>query len=44
MTFNAEALAGKSKQAQIVKAFQVKELEVSGGLTWIPTLEKIICV
>ena len=32
MTFNAEALAGKSKQAQIVKAFKFREL---GSFWWI---------
>jgi len=40
MVFNAEALAGKSKQAQMVKPFVVTETEVEidvpCGLIWIP--------
>jgi len=36
MIFKAEALAGKSKEAQIVYAFKVRELETPGESTWIP--------
>jgi len=36
MTFKAEALAGKSKEPQIVYAFKVRDLETPGESTWIP--------
>jgi len=37
MVFNTEALAGKSKQAQMVKAFKVTEVGTPGKSTWTPT-------